>query len=124
MITLAITLAVGLVTGILSGMFGIGGGVILVPALVLIMNIPQHAAQGISMLVIIPTAITAIWQFHKDKLVDYKMAAFLALGAVFGSLASASYVQRIPATELKRYFGVFIILIGLKTIYSRVKSED
>ena len=121
MITVAITLAVGLLTGVLSGMFGIGGGVILVPAMVLILGVPQHAAQGISMLVIIPTALTAIWQFHKDKLVDYRLAFYLALGAVTGALISANYVQNIPAAELKRLFGVFVILIGLRTIYAQTK---
>lgn len=117
----AVTLAVGLLTGVLSGLFGIGGGVVLVPALVLVLGIPQHAAQGISMVVIIPTALTAIWQFHKDKLVDYRMAAYLGAGAVLGALVSANFVQNIPAAELKRLFGGFVILIGLRMIYVRTK---
>ncbi|HMM21651.1 MAG TPA: sulfite exporter TauE/SafE family protein [Selenomonadales bacterium] len=117
----AVTLAVGLMAGVLSGLFGIGGGVVLVPALVLVLGIPQHAAQGISMVVIIPTALTAIWQFHKDKLVDYRMAAYLGAGAVLGALVSANFVQNIPAAELKRLFGGFVILIGLRMIYVRTK---
>lgn len=122
MTAILVTLAMGLVGGILSGLLGIGGGVVMVPMMVFILGLAQHTAQGISMLVIIPTALVAIWHFHKDKLVDYRMAGWLALGAVSGALISANFVQYIPAADLKRLFGVFIIYTGYRMITAKAKK--
>lgn len=119
--TIAITLAMGLFAGILSGLLGIGGGVVLVPMMVFILGVAQHTAQGISMIVIIPTALAGIMQFHKDKLIDYRVAAYLATGAVLGALISANFVQNIPADILKRVFGIFVILTGLRMILTKQK---
>lgn len=112
----------GLVTGILSGLLGIGGGVVLVPMMVLILGISQHTAQGISMLMMIPTALVGLWHFHKDNLVDYRMAAYLAAGAVCGALISANFVQYIPAADLKKLFGVFIIITGARMMIAKPKK--
>lgn len=122
MTAVLITLALGLVGGVLSGLLGIGGGVVLVPMMVLILGLAQHTAQGISMLVIIPTALVAIWHFHKDKMVNYRMAGWLAAGAVSGALLSANFVQYIPAADLKRLFGVFIIYTGVRMIMAKPKK--
>lgn len=112
----------GLITGILSGLLGIGGGVVLIPMMVLILGITQHTAQGISMLMMIPTALVGLWHFHKDNLVDYRIAAYLAAGAACGALISANFVQYIPAADLKRIFGVFIIYTGLRMILAQPKK--
>lgn len=112
----------GLTAGILSGLLGIGGGAILVPMMVFFLGITQHSAQGISMLVIIPTAIAGLIQLHKEKLVDYKIAAYLASGAILGALLSANFVQYIPGEDLKRLFGLFVIFTGLRMILTRPKK--
>jgi uncharacterized membrane protein YfcA len=117
--TVLVILAMGLITGVLSGLLGIGGGVVLVPMLVLVLGLAQHSAQGISMLVIIPTALVAIWHFHKDKLVDYHMAGYLATGAVVGAIISANFVQHIPADTLKQVFGIFVIYVGSRMILAK-----
>ena len=120
--TLMLTaLVMGLATGILSGLMGVGGGVILVPMLAVFLNLPQHLAQGISMVVIIPTAIAGIIHFHKEKLINYQVAGLLAAGAVLGSLISSNFVQYIPAADLKRLFGIFVIYTGAKMILAKPK---
>jgi uncharacterized membrane protein YfcA len=122
MTVIALTFAVGLVGGVLSGLLGIGGGVVMVPLMVFVLGIGQHMAQGISMLVIIPTAAVALWHFHKDKLVDYRMAGLLALGAISGTLISANFVQYIPASDLKKLFGIFIIYTGVRMVTAKPKK--
>ena len=117
--TMIIIFSMGLITGILSGLFGVGGGIILIPMLVLLLGVTQHSAQGISMLMMIPTAIVGIYHFHKDKLVNYHMATYMATGAVVGALISANFVQYIPADILKKIFGVFIIYAGAKMIWTK-----
>jgi len=122
MTTILITATVGLIGGILSGLLGIGGGVVMVPLMVFVLGIAQHTAQGISMLVIIPTALVAIWHFHKDKLVDYRMAGLLAIGAISGALFSANFVQYISGNDLKKLFGIFIIYTGIRMIAAKAKK--
>lgn len=106
----------GLGVGVLSGLLGVGGGVVLVPLMVFGLGIAQHMAQGISMLVIIPTAIVSVWHFYNDKLINYQAALYLAIGAITGALISANFVQYLPAAELKRIFGIFVIYSGSRMI--------
>lgn len=122
MTIILITLLSGILSGILSGLLGLGGGVILIPIMLFILHMPQHTAQGISLLVIIPTALAGIWQLHKAKLVNYKLASYLALGSISGALVSSNFVHYIPADDLKLIFGVFIIGIGCKTIWDTNKK--
>lgn len=114
--TIIITLLAGILSGILSGLLGLGGGVILIPIMLFVLHMSQHTAQGISLLVIIPTALAGLWQLQKAKLVNYRVALYLAVGAISGALLSANFVQYIPANYLKNLFAVFIICIGIKTI--------
>ncbi len=117
-----LTLGSGLFAGVLSGLLGIGGGVVLVPLMVFGLGIGQHMAQGISMLVIIPTSLAAIYHLHQDKLVDYRISSYLAAGAICGALLSANFVQYIPAVALKRIFGAFIIFTGVRMLLAKKKS--
>lgn len=120
--TVLLIFTLGLFGGVLSGLLGIGGGVVMVPLMVLVLGMSQHIAQGVSMLVIIPTALVAIWHFHKDKLVNYRMAALLAGGAVTGTLISSNFVQYIPGADLKKLFGVFVIYTGIRMIRAKPKK--
>lgn len=121
MTTIAAAIAIGLVAGLLSGLLGIGGGVVMVPLMVFFLGTGQHMAQGISMLVIIPTSLVAIYHLHRDKLVDYRIAAYIAAGSICGALLSANFVQYIPAAELKRLFGFFVIFTGARMLLAKRK---
>ncbi|MDT8901385.1 sulfite exporter TauE/SafE family protein [Anaeroselena agilis] len=122
MTAILLTFAIGLIGGVLSGLLGIGGGAVMVPLMVFILGIAQHTAQGISMLVIIPTALVALWHFHKDKMVDYRTAGMLAMGAIVGALISANFVQYIPGNDLKKLFGIFIIYTGIRMVAVKAKK--
>ncbi|TWH46958.1 sulfite exporter TauE/SafE family protein [Sporomusa sp. KB1] len=104
----------GLVMGFLSGLMGIGGGIIIVPALVLGFGMSQHAAQGISLMLIIPTVLSGLITYHRKGFVDYRMAGLLAVGSLGGAIFGASYVQYIPAFILKKIFGAVLALLGYK----------
>lgn len=123
MITMLVTLCAGLVAGILSGLLGVGGGLILIPIMIFLLGMSQHTAQGISLLVIIPTAMTGLWHLHKAKLINYHLAMYLALGSIIGALVSANFVQYIPAQRLKLIFGCFVIFMGAKTLWGTLKSK-
>ena len=86
-------LAMGLSTGVLSGVLGVGGGVVLVPMLVFLLGTPQHLAQGISMLFIIPTALSGLYHLVRSNMVDLRVAMYIAAGALAGALVSANFVQ-------------------------------
>ena len=114
-------LAMGLSTGLLSGILGVGGGVVLVPMLVFLMGTEQHLAQGISMLFIIPTALSGLYHLFKCKLVDLRVAMYVAAGALIGALVSANFVQHIPAADLKKLFGAFVIYSGIRMVMPKKK---
>lgn len=116
-----IILAMGLSTGILSGLLGVGGGVVLVPMMVFILGAEQHMAQGVSMLFIIPTALSGLYHLFKCKLVNLRVAMFIASGAIVGALVSANFVQHIPAADLKKLFGAFVIFSGIRMVMPKKK---
>ena len=122
MIIILLTLFSGFCAGILSGLLGVGGGIVLVPVMVFILELTQHAAQGISLLVIIPTALSGAYHLHKEKLINYQAAFYLALGAISGTLISSNFVQMLPAKYLQEIFGIFIIFTGIKMIFAKTKQ--
>lgn len=109
---------IGLVAGILSGLVGIGGGIIIVPALVLIFGFSQHQAQGTTLALLIPPiGILAAWTYYKQGFVDLKVAGLIILGFFFGGLIGAKIAVGIPDAVLKKVFGVVLMLVALKMIF-------
>ena len=113
----------GFFAGILTGIMGIGGGVVLVPMMVLLLGVQQHLAQGISMLVIIPTVLVAIFKLRNSRLFQFRMALLLAAGSMLGSLVSSNLVQQIDGAILKRIFGILVIYSSYKMIFPPVKKS-
>ena len=110
----------GLVAGVLSGLIGIGGGVIIVPALVFIFGLSQHQAQGTTLALLIPPiGILAAWTYYKEGYVDLRIASFIAAGFLVGSLVGAKFANTLSNVILERVFGVALLLIALKMILSR-----
>ena len=110
-------LLTGLSAGILSGLFGVGGGVILVPALLFVTGISIHQAIGVSLAVIVPTALTGVLKHYQLGNVDLKLAALVAVGGILGSLIGAYLASVLPAEALKKAFGVFLIFVGLNVVF-------
>ncbi len=110
-------LLVGLIGGIFSGIFGIGGGAIMIPALVYIFGLTQHQAQGTCLAILLPPiGILAAMKYHQHGHINWVIAGFIALGFVFGAYFGADWVQSVPGPQLKKAFGLFLIVLGLKMI--------
>jgi hypothetical protein len=109
----------GLVAGVLSGVIGIGGGVIIVPVLVLLFGMSQHHAQGTTLALLIPPiGILAAWTYYKAGYVDLRVAALVAVGFFAGSFLGARLATHISDEVLEKIFGVALLLIALKMIFS------
>lgn len=110
----------GLSAGILSGIVGIGGGVLIVPALVFLFGFSQQQAQGTTLALLVPPiGILAAWTYYQHGFVNIKVAAFIALGFILGSLFGARFAVGISNTMLEKIFGVTIMLIGLKMVIGK-----
>ncbi len=108
----------GLVAGVLGGLIGIGGGIIIVPALVYIFGFTQHNAQGTTLALLIPPiGILAALEYYKAGHVNIQVAALVCLGFVFGGLLGAKLAVGLSDDTLRKVFGVVLLLISLKMIF-------
>lgn len=112
----------GIVSGIVSGL-GMGGGTILIIILTNMLDFSQHIAQASNILFFIPTSIAAIWIHVKNKNVDKRLMFKMAIPGIVGGMAG-SYVSGITKAEnLKKYFGIFLLIIGTYEIIITVKNN-
>ena len=123
MLSFLFIVVLGFGAGILTGIMGVGGGVVMVPMMVLLLGVSQHLAQGISMLVIIPTVMVAILKLRKANLFEYRTAFLLAAGSIAGSLLSSNMVQLIDGVVLKRVFGILVIYSSIRMIFPAKKES-
>jgi len=120
MINILLYLLLGLTAGIFSGVIGIGGGIIIVPALVFLFGLSQHQAQGTTLALLVPPiGILAAWTYYRQGYVNLQIAAFICLGFFFGSLLGAKVATGLSDTVLEKVFGVALLLISLKMIFGR-----
>ncbi len=109
---------IGLVGGLVGGALGLGGGAIMVPLLVFWAGLTQHQAQGTIIAVLtVPVFLLAALRYHAAGNLKIEIALFVATGFVVGALLGAHLVQGIPDAALKRTFGVFLILLGIKLAF-------
>lgn len=112
--------AVGLLVGVFSGIVGVGGGIILVPILVLFFGFSQHMAQGTSTAMLLPPiGILAAYTYYQKGMVDVRAAALLCAGFVLGGLFGAKIAVALPQEILRRSFGVILLGISLKLILAK-----
>jgi uncharacterized membrane protein YfcA len=110
----------GLVAGAFSGLIGVGGGVIIVPALVFLFGLSQHQAQGTTLALLIPPiGLLAAWTYYKEGYVDVHVAALICLGFFVGGLLGAKLANHLSNVALERVFGVAMLLISLKMIFAK-----
>jgi uncharacterized membrane protein YfcA len=117
---------VGLVCGIFSATFGVGSGIILVPALVLLFQFPQKTAQGVCLCVMVPMAMAGAWRYiaNPSIVVNFHAAVWLALGGVFGAVIGAYLAGRLPATSLRKMFAVVMIVAATRMLMTRPKAPQ
>ena len=111
---LASTAAIGVAAGVVSGLFGVGGGVIVVPALVLFLGFSQHNASGTSTATIAASSAAALAAFSLDAQVDWGAAALIFAGAGVGAWAGARYLDRIPERGLTIAFTVVMVVAAVR----------
>ena len=115
----ALLLALGLFSGAMSGLIGIGGGVLLTPALVYLLNYSQQQAQGTTLALLLPPiSIFAAWVYYQKGYVDVRAAVLICLGFVFGSLLGARLAVELPSGMLSKIFGVAMLGIAIRMIFS------
>jgi uncharacterized membrane protein YfcA len=114
----ALLVALGIVAGILSGLIGIGGGVIIVPALVFLFGMTQHQAQGTTLALLVPPiGFLAAWTYYKHGYVDLRAAGLICAGFILGSLLGARVATGFSDDVLQKVFGVALIGIGVKMLF-------
>jgi uncharacterized protein len=113
-------LLLGLLVGGLSGIVGIGGGIMIVPALVYLFHMSQHKAQGTSLgALLAPIGALAFWEYYKAGNVDLKAAFLIAFGFLIGGYFGGLWAQRLPDVVLERSFGALLVLMGIKLLIAR-----
>ena len=110
----------GLAAGVLSGLIGIGGGILIVPALIFIFGMHQHQAQGTTLAMMVPPiGVLAAWTYYKNGHVDIKVAGVLCIGFLFGGLIGARAANLMSSPVLEKIFGVALLAISLKMIFAK-----
>jgi hypothetical protein len=117
---LIILIIVGILSGLLAGVFGVGGAIIVIPALVFILGFSQHEAQGTSLAFMLPpVGILATWNYWKAGQVNWKIALILSLTFVVGSYLGSHFSINMSDKLLSRHFGILMILVAIKMIFSK-----
>jgi uncharacterized membrane protein YfcA len=111
---------IGIITGVMAGMLGIGGAIIMIPALVFILGFNQQMAQGTSLAVMLPPiGILATYNYWKAGQVNIKFALILAVAFIIGSYFGSKLALNIPQPVLKKIFGVLLLLVAAKMLLSK-----
>ncbi len=110
------------ISGLISGL-GMGGGTILIFLLTTFSGVSQHVAQGANLIFFIPTCITSIFINIKNKNIDIKLSKSVIISGMIGAIIGAKISFIINAKKLKKYFGIFLLLITFYEIYSLIKSN-
>jgi uncharacterized membrane protein YfcA len=107
----------GVIAGVLSGMLGIGGGLVLIPALVFIFGLTQLQAQGTTLaLMVPPIGLLAAIRYYQSGNVKLGMAGFICLGFFVGGLLGANLVQNLPEPLIRKTFALFLLFVSLRML--------
>ncbi|BAY28061.1 hypothetical protein NIES2100_78900 [Calothrix sp. NIES-2100] len=115
---IVLCLILGLVAGMISGMTGIGGGIIILPALMFLLGFSQHLAQGTTLAVLVPPVdLLAAWTYYKQGDVDIKVATILCLGFILGSWLGAKIGISLPNEILNKAFALLLLLSAMRILF-------
>jgi uncharacterized membrane protein YfcA len=116
--TILLLVLVGLAAGALSGMVGVGGGIIIVPALVYILGFSQLQAQGTSLgLLLLPVGILAVMNYYKEGYIDIKVVAIMCISFVLGGWLGSKFSLSIPQETVKKIFAVVLLVVAGKMLF-------
>jgi uncharacterized protein len=118
--TIIILVIIGLMAGIFGGMFGVGGAIVMIPAMVYFLGVDQHTAQGTSLAVMLPPiGLFAAYNYYKDGQVNVWFAVIIAVSFMIGGYFGSKIALNLPEQMMKRIFALFLILVALKLIFSK-----
>ena len=112
----------GFLAGVLAGLFGVGGGVLFVPTLVLVLGLTQVHAEASSLLAIIPTVVVGAWRQHRHGNVRWRPALFVGLGSLAGVEAGVQAARALPEDVLRRLFGLLMIAVALNLAWRALRQ--
>jgi len=116
--TIILILIIGLAAGVLSGMVGVGGGIIVVPALVYFLAFSQQQAQDTSLgLLLLPAGIFAVINYYKEGYVDYRVVGLLAVGFIGGSFFGSKIALSLPQETVKKVFAILMLIVAIKMLF-------
>jgi len=117
--TTLILIATGMTAGVLSGLFGIGGGVLIVPALVYLLGFSAHRATGTSLVILLPpVGLGAVMEYARHGAVDWKAAIIVAITMFVGATLGAFFANKMSGVTLKLLFSVFLLCLGFYSLLS------
>jgi uncharacterized membrane protein YfcA len=123
MLVIVALVAFGVLTGVLSGVLGVGGGIFMVPFLVLVMGLSQHAAQATSLLVVLPTAAVGSWSLYRRGVGDPPTALRMGLVGMVGSIAGTAVALSMPAQALRICFALLMVVIGVRLLRDALRAR-
>jgi uncharacterized membrane protein YfcA len=107
---------VGLAAGFLSGLFGVGGGILLVPALVIVLKLGQKLAHGTSLAAVLPIALSSLFGYTVEDKVDWPVAGLLAAGAIGGAVLGTHFLHRLPQRAVGWAFAVVLFATAVRLV--------
>lgn len=120
--SVALLLAIGLVSGVASGLFGIGGGVLIVPGLVYVLGFSQHAATGTSLAILLPpVGLAAVMEYYRHGNVDLRAALVVAAALFAGGWGGAVIANHVAGPQLRLAFGLFVVVLGLYLVFGALR---
>jgi len=123
--TLVILILVGVAAGMLGGFIGVGGGIIIVPAMIYFMGMSQHTAQGTSLAMMLPPiGALAVLNYYKEGAVDMKAAMILAVGFLIGGYLGSKLSLKLDPTKVKLFFGIFMLIVAVRMTYTAWKQLE
>ena len=129
-ITILLLIVIGLAAGILSGLVGVGGGIIIVPALVYFLSFSQKSAQGTSLgILLLPVGILAVSQYYQKGFIDIKVVLIVSVGFLLGGLLGSKIAVTLPVATIKKAFAILLLLTALKMLFldkptSEIKEDN
>lgn len=123
--TLIILIIIGIAAGVLGGMVGVGGGIIIVPALVFFLGFSQKMAQGTSLgILLLPVGLFGVMQYYKEGYVDMKVVLIISAGFLIGSLLGSKLALNLPQETVKKIFAILLIVVAVKMLFFDKKNPQ
>ncbi|MDQ3874095.1 MAG: sulfite exporter TauE/SafE family protein [Actinomycetota bacterium] len=124
MTTLALVALLGLAAGVLAGLFGVGGGILFVPALALGLGLSQLHAEATSLLAILPTVVAGAWRQHRYGNVRWRPGIVLGVAGIAGVQAGVWIARSLSDETLRRLFGVLMIVVAAQVAWNALRSSE